>query len=234
MSNCMRFVSTFVLLVTLSRAAGARAADDLLASTFAKMDAAAASFKGLTTDVKKISHTEFLKEDDADSGAMLVKRSRPHELRALVNITTPDKKQVELNGHNVQMYYPKSNTVQIGNLDKKTTAVVDQLLLLGFGSSSADIQSAYLVKLGGPENLDGQNTVRLMLTPKKPEALPDVVSIELWISDQTGMAIRQKFNERGGDYVQAIYSNMKLVPNLPDSAVRLNVPKDAHREPILR
>jgi hypothetical protein len=24
------------------------------------------------------------------------------------------------------------------------------------------------------------------------------------------------------------------VPNLPDSSVRLNVPKDAHREPILR
>jgi hypothetical protein len=48
------------------------------------------------------------------------------------------------------------------------------------------------------------------------------------------MAVRQKFNEHGQDYVLAVYTNMKLVPNLPDSRVKLNVPKDAHREPILR
>jgi outer membrane lipoprotein-sorting protein len=229
----MRLVSTFVLILALGPA-GAPAADDPLAAVFAKMDAASLTFKGLTADVKKVSHTEFLKEDDADSGTMAVKRSKPHELRALVNITAPDKKQVQLNGHSVEMYFPKTNTVQVGNLDKKTTAVVDQLLLLGFGSSSADIRSGYTVKLAGSENVEGQNTVHLLLTPKKPETLPDVINIELWISNDTGMAVRQKFNERGGDYVLAVYSNMKLVPNLPDSSVRLNVPKDAHREPILR
>jgi outer membrane lipoprotein-sorting protein len=221
-----------LLIVTLVHAGAP--ADDSLTSTFAKMDAAAASFKGLTADVKKISHTEFLKQDDIDSGTMAVRRSRPRDLRALVNITAPDKKQVELNGHNVQIYYPKSNTVQIANLDKKTTAVVDQLLLLGFGGTSADMQSAYNVKLGGPETVDGQKTVRLVLTPKRPETLGDVVNIELWISEATGIAVQQKFNERAGDYVLAVYTNIKMVPNLPDSAVKLNPPKDAHREPILR
>jgi len=234
MRKFMRFLAALLFMVTLSRAAAARPGDELLASTFARMDAAAAAFKGLTTAVNKVSHTEFLKQDDIDSGTMAVKRSKPHELRALVNITAPDKKEVELNGHNAQMYFPKSNTVQIVNLDKKTTAVVDQLLLLGFGSTSADIQSAYTVKAGGEETIDGQKTVRLVLTPKKPETLGDVVNIELWISDATGMAIRQKFNEHGGDYVLAVYTNMKLVTNLPDSSVKLNVPKDAHREPILR
>jgi outer membrane lipoprotein-sorting protein len=230
----MRFVPALVLTVTLSHVAPARPADDLLSSTFARMDAAAAGFRGLTADVKKTSHTEFLKEDDTDSGTMAVKRSRPHELRALVSITAPDKKEVELNGHNAQVYYPKSNTVQVVNLDKKTSAMVDQLLLLGFGSNSADIQSVYRVKLGGAETVDGQKTVLLVLTPKRPETQGDVVNIELWISDATGIAVRQKFNERGGDYVLAVYTNMKLVPNLPDSSVKLNVPKNARREPILR
>jgi outer membrane lipoprotein-sorting protein len=230
----MRYFSVFVLGLVLICAPYARPSDDLLASTFAKMDAAAAGFKGLTTDVKKVSHTEFLKQDDTDSGTMAVKRSRPHELRALVNITAPDKKQVELNGHNVQIYYPKSNTVQIANLDKKTTTMVDQLLLLGFGGTSADMQGAYNVKLGGEETIDGQKTVRIVLTPKRPETLPDVINIELWLADSTGMAVQQKFNEHAGDYVLAVYSNMKQNPNLPDSAVKLNVPKDAHKEPILR
>jgi outer membrane lipoprotein-sorting protein len=234
MKEFMRFVPALVLLIALGRIPAAWPADDLLAATFARMDAAAAGFKGLTADLKKTSHTEFLGENDTDSGTMAVKRSRGHELRALVDITAPDKKVVELNGHNAQMYFPKSNTVQILNLDKKTSAMVDQLLLLGFGSTAADIQSAYTVKLGGAETIDGQKTVRLVLTPKKREALEDVVNIELWISDTTGMAVRQKFNERGGDYVLVVYSNMKSAPNLPDSSVKLNVPKDAHREPILR
>ena len=234
----MRSFSMIVLGPALLCAAAAGAppgpADDPLAATLARMDAAAARFKGLTADVKKISHTEFLKQDDTDSGTMAVKRARPHELRALINITAPDKKQVELNGHNVQVYYPKSNTVQFGNLDKKTTTMVDQLLLLGFGGTSADMESAYNVKLGGPETIDGEKTMRIILTPKHPETLPDVVYIELWISDSTGMAVQQKFNEHAGDYVLAVYSNMKLIQNLPDSAVKLTVPKDAHREPLFR
>jgi outer membrane lipoprotein-sorting protein len=233
MRKYMRFFSIVVPGLALLCAAAARPADDPLASTFAKMDAAASGFKALTADVKKISHTEFLKQDDIDSGTMAVKRSKPHELRALVNITAPDKKQVELNGHNVQMYYPKSNTVQIANLDKKTTTMVDQLLLLGFGGTSADMKGAYDVKLGGPETLDGQKTMRLVLTPKRPETLPDVVTIELWLSDVNGMALQQKFNEHAGDYVLAVYSNMKVNPPLQDSAVKLNAPKDAHKEPIL-
>jgi outer membrane lipoprotein-sorting protein len=227
----MRFLPLSVLIV--ATAAMPAVADDSLASTFAKMDAAAASFKGLTADVKKVSRTEFLKQDDVDSGTMAVKRSKPRDLRALVNITSPDKKQVELNGHNVQIYYPKSNTVQVANLDKKTTAVVDQLLLLGFGGTSADMRSAYDVTMGGPETLDGQKTMRLVLTPKHPETLGDVVNIELWISDATGMAVQQKFNEHAGDYVLAVYSNIKMTQNLPDSAVKLSLPKDAHRE-VLR
>jgi len=229
----MRFISIVVSGLALLCVAAARPADDPLASVFAQMDAAAAKFKGLTADVKKVSHTEFLKQDDIDSGTMAVKRTRPHELRALINITAPDKKQVELAGHNVQMYFPKSNTLQYAVLDKKTTTMVDQLLLLGFGGTSADMQSAYNVKLGGPETLDGQKTTRIVLTPKHPETLPDVVNIELWISDSSGMAVQQKFNEHAGDYVLAVYSNMKINPNLPDSDVKLVVPKDAHKEPIL-
>jgi outer membrane lipoprotein-sorting protein len=227
----MRFFALFAPAVMLVRAGAP--ADDSLAAVFAKMDAAAATFKGLTTEVKKISHTEFLKQDDTDSGTMAVKRAKPRDLRALVNITAPDKKQVELSGHNVQIYYPKSNTVQIANLDKKTTAMVDQLLLLGFGGTSADMQSAYNVKMGGPETIDGQKTTRIVLTPKRPEALGDVVNIELWISDATGIAVQQKFNEHAGDYVLAVYTNMKLSSNVPDGAVKLVIPKDAHKEPIL-
>lgn len=228
----MQLTPIFALLLA-AVCASARPADDLLASTFASIDRAAAAFKGLTADVQKTSHTEAFGANDTDTGTMAVKRSKGRELRALIHITAPDEKMVELNGHSGQIFLPKSNTVQIGNMDKKMTTMIDELLLLGFGSTSSDMQSAYNVKVGGEETIGGQKTVRLVLTPKKPERLPDIVSIELWISNDTGMAVQQKYHEHGGDYILATFSNMKLVPNLPDSAVKLNLPKDVHKE-ILR
>jgi outer membrane lipoprotein-sorting protein len=48
--------------------------------------------------------------------------------------------------------------------------------------------------------------------------------VELWISDETGMAVQQKLYT-GSDYDLATYSNMKISPNIPESAVKLNPPK---------
>src|SRR5436309_1208361 len=55
---------------------------------------------------------------------------------------------------------------------------------------------------------------------------------ELWISDATGISIQQKVYEQGGNYSIATYSNMKLDPSIPDSAVKLNLPKGVTRIPL--
>jgi outer membrane lipoprotein-sorting protein len=221
----MRCSSVLLLSVLLAMPAA-----DLLNDTLAKMDAAAAGFKGLTADVKKVAYTAVIQDENTDTGTMSVKRSKPHELRALIEIKKPDPKLVGFSDRTAQIYYPKTKTVQVVNLDKKSSTLVDQLLLLGFGSTSAEIGSGYNIKLGGPDNVNGQAAVRLELTPKSPEKLPGFTRIDLWISDSTGMAVQQKFLQTGGDYTMATYSNMKLVSNLPDAAVKLELPKDVHRE----
>lgn len=226
----MRYLAMFVLIGTLGAIADAHPADNLLQTAFARMDAAAASFKGLTADVKKVAYTAVIQEESADIGTMAVKRAKPHDLRALVDFKQPDPKQVGFSDHTVQIYYPKTKTVQVAQLDKKSSTVVEQLLLLGFGSTSAEIQSAYAVKLGGEETVNGQKTVRMELTPKSPEKLAGFTRIDLWISEETGMAVQQKLFQTGGDYTMATYSNMKLMANLSDSAVKLDLPKDVHRE----
>ena len=226
----MRHLSVFVLLGTLGATATAPAADKLLQETFVRMDAAAASFKGLTADVRKVAYTAVIQEGSTDIGTMAVKRSKPHDLRALVNIKQPDPKQVGFSDHIALIYYPKTKTVQVAQLDKKSSTLVEQLLLLGFGSTSGEIESAYTVNLGGPDTVNGQKTVRIELTPKSPEKLAGFTRIDLWISDSSGLAVQQKLFQAGGDYTMATYSNMKLEANLPDSAVKLELPKDVHRE----
>jgi outer membrane lipoprotein-sorting protein len=207
----------------------ARSADDELAAALARMDDAGASFKGLSANIRKVSHTAVINEDTVDTGTIYVKRPKPHDLRMRIDVQPPNPKQVEFSGHLASVYYPKSNTVEEFDLGKER-AMVDQFLLLGFGSSSKELQNAYTIRLGGPETVAGEKTTRIDLTPKSADVLAHLKKVELWISDAKGVTVQQKFYEPGGDYSLATYTNIKTDANIPDSALKLNLPRDVHRQ----
>jgi outer membrane lipoprotein-sorting protein len=218
-----------VTIATLALGLNAPAADHSLQATLARMDQAAVTFKGLQADVQKVSHTAVINEDSADAGTIAVKRPNPHDIRVLIDFKLPNPKQVMIAGVKAAFYYPRINTVQEYNLGK-SRSLVDQFMLLGFGSNSRDLQNAYSIGLGGPETVAGQKTTRLELIPKSEEVLAHLKKVELWISDEMGIAVQQKLYETGGDYLLATYTNIKLRSNLPDSAVKLNLPKNVKRE----
>jgi outer membrane lipoprotein-sorting protein len=97
-------------------------------------------------------------------------------------------------------------------------------MLLGFGSNSAELKSAYTVTLGGVDSINGEKTTRILLVPKDREILARVKQCELWISDK-GWTVQQKFHTEGGDYMLSTYSNMKLNPNIADKDLKLELPK---------
>ena len=51
----------------------------------------------------------------------------------------------------------------------------------------------------------------------------------MWVAEN-GYPIQQKFYLPGGDYELATYSDMKINPDLPDSALKLHLPKNVKRE----
>ena len=121
------------------------------------------------------------------------------------------------------MFYPVSNEAQEVDLGKNR-GLVDQFMLLGFGSNSTDLKNAYSVTLGGPDSINGEKATRIELVPKDKEILARVKRCELWISDK-GLTIQQKFHTGGGDYVLSTYSHMNLNPNIADKDVKLELPK---------
>ncbi len=221
-------LSRLVLLASLALAAGAAA--DPLQQILARMDQASATFKGLKADIKRVIHNAILNEDEVQSGTLIVKRPKPKEFRALLDLKEPNARQVAYSGRTVEVYFPASNLIQIYDVDKKLGSQVDKYLLLGFGASPKDLQEAYTMTLAGQEDVNGQKTTKLTLTPRKPDTATGLLKAELWISDETGLAVQQKFYFGGGDYQLATYSNMKVNPAIPDSAVQLNAPKNAKRE----
>jgi len=228
----------FVWIATAGAVFGPRcalfAADDPLAALFGKMDRAAAKFKDLTANVKKVSYLAFIKEENVDIGTIAVKVPKPHDYHVLIDFQQPDAKKVMVSGTKVDLYYPKTNVDQDVDLGKSHRSQIESFLLLGFGSNSRELQNAYSVKFGGPEAVEGQKATRIELFPKSKDVATQFPEFELWISDDTGISLQQKMYQPGGDYSLLTYTNMKLNQNLPDSAVKLNLPKGVQHEHLAK
>jgi outer membrane lipoprotein-sorting protein len=215
-------LGTFIAVVP---AIGSPGADNELDRVLARMDQASSTFKGLTADLRKVAHTEVINKDDIDEGTIAVKRMKAKDMRVLIDIQRPDPKKAMIGGAKAQIYYPKMNELQEWDLGKNR-GLVDQFMLLGFGSNSKDLKDAYSITLGGPEIVAGEKSTRIELLPKTKEILAHFKKFELWISEQ-GMTIQQKMHQTGGDYISNTYTHIVLNPNLPDSAVKMDVPKNA-------
>lgn len=200
-----------------------------LEAVTARMDASAASFKAMTADIRQTSFTAVLNESNVSSGTITLEKTRPKELRMLVEFSSPDPKSVFYENRKLQIYYPKIQTVQEYDLGKQAS-LVDQFLLLGFGSRGSDLKASYELKYLGDEQINGEKTQRLELTPKSQEALQHVKKLELWIAESTGQPIQQKVFQPSRDYILIAYSNMKVNPALAPDAVKLKTPKGVKKE----
>jgi outer membrane lipoprotein-sorting protein len=199
------------------------AAADPLDSVLARMDQAAATFKGLTADIHKVSHTDVVNVNDADSGSIVVKKYKPGDTRIRIDFTSGTKQNVSIGGGKAIVFKPLTNEVTEVELGK-SRGIVDQFMMLGFGSNSSELKSAYTVTLGGVETINGEKTTRLQLVPKDKEVLARVKQCELWISEK-GWTVQQKFHTGGGDYVLSTYSHMNVGAAIADKDVRLELPK---------
>jgi len=216
-----------ILLVLLGSVACAPAADNLSA-VFANIDQAAAKFKSLTADIRRVTHTDVINEDTVDSGTIRLKRTRPREMRMLIDLVEPDPKSVLVQGKKAEVYYPRIKTVQEWDLGKNRD-LMDQFFLAGFGTTSHELQEAYTVRLAGLETIAGQKTTHLELIPKSKEVLQHLKRFELWIADENGLPVQQRFVP-AGQSVLVTYTNLKVNAGLPDSALKLQLPKGVKRE----
>jgi outer membrane lipoprotein-sorting protein len=216
-------VLSVALLSLTAVSFGAPAADPSLDAVLARLDQASNTFKSLTADIRKMSHTDVVNVDDVDSGTILVKRFKGRDTRIRIDLTNPRRQSVTIGEGKVQVFYPQTNEAQEVDLGKNR-GVVDQFMLLGFGSNSAELRNAYSMTLGGADTINGEKATRIVLVPKDKEILARVKQCELWISDK-GWTVQQKFHTGGGDYVLSTYSRMNINANIADKDLKLDLPK---------
>lgn len=198
-----------------------------LAPVFARIDRAAAGFKGLSAHVRHLTHTDFVNDDSVDEGTIKLKRPKPNDTRVLIEFTQPDPKSLFFQGKKLDIYYPKMDTVDEYDLGKNRD-VVDQYLLLGFGSTSKELQDAYDIRLLGAENISGEPATKIELIPKSKDVLQQVKKFELWISDSKGLPAQLKFYP-SGQYVIFTYTDIKVNPPLAESELKLQLKKSTKK-----
>jgi outer membrane lipoprotein-sorting protein len=226
----MQLRLSLTLLLSASACFGAASLQDV----YARMDKAAATFKGFTADWERVDHENFVNSDDKFTGTIAFRKTGPRSIQVLEKFLTengqPNLQEISIDGTHVAKYTPKTNTVAEDDLGKKYHSLIDAVLLMGLGGTSKELQQDYKVTFGGPETVKGQPATRLLLNPNDPQLAQMFPKIEVWISDDTGIAVQQKLYEKGDlDYKIQTYSNMKFGP-VADSQVKLNLPKGVHRE----
>jgi outer membrane lipoprotein-sorting protein len=167
--------------------------------------------------------TIVVNDKDVSSGKFYYMR-RGKEPRLRLELSKPAVQQLVIENGKLQLYQPSLKQVQetmIGEHKDK----VEMIMALGFGQSSADLKKNFTVSLAGEETLDGKKTTVLELKPKDSRMFS---SIRMWMDQQKWTSVQVKTTESGGDYMIFKFSNVKLNGSIPDSAFRLNLPKDVH------
>ena len=198
-----------------------------LEGVLAIMDKTGPEFGDLSASLKRTVYTPVLKETEESQGLIRMKRVGSREVRLLVEFTEPNPQTVAFEKTKAEIYYPKMQTVQEWNLGK-SRSLVDQYLLLGFGSSGEQLKRSYSIRLLGEQQVSGETTARIELTPLAAAVLEHLKKAELWIS-AGGYPLQQKIYTSSTEYTFT-YSSVKINTNLPDSALKLQLPKNVKRE----
>lgn len=107
--------------------------------------------------------TVVVNDRSTESGSILVRGER-----MFLDLKTPDPRTILRTGDNLFIYEPGLKRVEEFNLGKNR-GLVDQFLLLGFGTGGKELRKGYGITLVSEATVDDRKTVELELIPKSED-----------------------------------------------------------------
>lgn len=197
-----------------------------LPEVMSHLNETAKRLKTLSADLEYTKVTVVVDDKSTERGRLFYKKGKSPEV--LIDFKEPDPKTILMRRNRAEMYLPKINEIQEYDLEKHAE-LVQQFLLLGFGTDSAELEAAYTVKLTGEENINGDMTSVLELTPRKESVAAQLSKVQLWISEESWLPVQQKFVEPSGDYLLTRYTKVEVNRLLPSSSFEIQAADGAKR-----
>ena len=219
------FLSAILIVLVIATVSSGQGTAWSTESVLDMMDKSARDFRTLTADIEHIKYTDVVKDTSSETGKLFVRRDE----KMRIEFMTPDRRTILRNGDSLFVFTPKINRVEEYDLGKNRE-MVDQYVLLGFGSKSENIKKNYLVTLLGETEFDHRKTVMLELTPKSDQVRKQITRIQMWIDEASWLPVQQKFFESGSeDYLIFHYTNMMKNLKIGDSQFKQDWPKGVSR-----
>lgn len=224
-TRSLRFAVLSTIGVLACQSVFAQAARWTTDAVLKQLDASAEEFHSLTADLEHVKYTEVVKDKSTETGQIAVRRDE----KMRIEIKHPDPRTILRTGDSLFVYNPKINRVEEYDLGKNR-AMVDQYVLLGFGTKGESLKKGYLLTVLGEETLDNRKTILLELTPKSDQVRSQISKIQMWIDESSWVPVQQKFFETGsGDYFLFHYTNLVKNGKVGDSRFKQDWPKGTIR-----
>ena len=196
------------------------------AEILARMNDSAKHLKSLTSNLEYTTVTVLVDDKSTQYGELFFRKDKKTEI--LIKFDKPDPKVILFRRNKAEVYNPKINQIQEYDMESRSE-LVQQFLLLGFGTEVAELKKSYSLKFEGEEEIQDETAAIVELTPLGKDITGQLSKIELWISEDSWLPVQQKFFQPGGDYLVARYSGTKVNRDIPSSTFRIDAPAGAKR-----
>jgi outer membrane lipoprotein-sorting protein len=191
------------------------------------MSGASKTLKTVSAHLDYTSVTVLVDDKSTQTGEIFFRKGKTPDI--LIDFQKPERKLLLLKNNLGEMYLPKINQIQEYDVGQKSQ-LVQQFLLLGFGSDIGELKKSYDIKyLPDEADLDGETTVQFELVPRKKGVAAQLTKIQLWISEDSWLPVQQEFFQVGGNYLIAHYSGVKVNRSLPNSVFEIKAPSNVKR-----
>lgn len=215
----------FSLLALVAASAAAQSAREWGSEAVVqRLNQAAEHFRTVTAKLDYTKVTVVVDDTSTQEGEIYFHKNGT----ILIDILRPEPKKILFRGNKAEIFYPKMNQIQEYDLAKHR-GLVEQFLLLGFGTTGDDLKKSYLLTVLGETRLENRSVLQLELTPKDERIRNQIHKIHLWLDLASWAPVQQKFFEVGGDYMTTRYSDIRINVPIPKSKLSLNAPKKAVR-----
>jgi outer membrane lipoprotein-sorting protein len=197
-----------------------------LAEVLSRMSDARKRLRTLSANLEYTKVTVLVNDKSTEEGQLFFHKSKNPEI--LIKFTKPEPKTILFKKNKAEIYLPKINQIQEYSLEEHR-GLVQEFFLLGFGTELEDLKKSYGLKFVSEEDLDGDMTAVLDLTPRKQSIASYLSKVQLWISEESWLPVQQKFFEPGGDYLIARYTSVKVNRHIPSSTFEITAPAGVKR-----
>jgi outer membrane lipoprotein-sorting protein len=219
-----KLILAALMALALLPARAAFAADDK-ERVLRKLDAAAANFHSTAAEFEFDSvTTEPILEKDIQKGVVYYER-KGGSFQMAAHIREVNGKQVPkvyaYAGGSIKLFEPLID--QVTTLSKLSQ--YESWFMLGFGASGKDLEQKWDIRYAGAELLDGKKTEKLELVAKDPSVRKNLPKVTIWVDPETGISLKQVFDQGPGQYRVSVYFNIKMNQPLPADAFTFKTDK---------